>query len=145
MVSMNKLPMRYASYYHTPGATARTGGITLELTSIREVECVGKRTMVSMNVYGGDPHLGVLMQLRNERGRSANGIGPNAQSKWITGSMRQPDRFIDAQMDNPSPHRCVDFLLDLPRGTSRITCTIAVSRSHCFEFIPTPTIMQDPR
>ena len=143
--TINSLPMRYGSYLHTQGATARIGDVTVELSSIGEVECVGKRTLVTVNVYGGDPHLGLLIQVRNERGKSANGIGPNAQSKWITGSMRSPDRFRDEETANPSPHRCADFMMDLPRGTSRITCTIAVNRAHYFEFTPTPTVLQDLR
>jgi hypothetical protein len=142
--AMNNLPMRYNTYLHTPGASARIGEITLDMSGIREVECVGKRTQITLNVYGGDPHLGLLMQVRNERGQSARGIGPNAEAKWITGSMRAPNRFLDEETANLPPHQCVDFLMDLPRGTSRITCTIAVNRAHYFAFTPTPTVLPDP-
>lgn len=141
--AMNGLPMRYGPYLHTPGATARIGNVSLELSSIGEVECVGKRTQVTLNVYGGDPHLGLLLQARNERGQSANGIGPNAQSKWITGSMRPPNRFQQEENANPAPHRCCDILMDLPRGTSRISLTIALNRAHYFEFTPAP-VVRDP-
>jgi len=142
-MALNNLPMRLGSYLRTPGATARLADVTLEMSEIGEVECVGKRTMVKLNVYGGDPHLALLMQVRNERGKSANGIGPNEQAKWITGAMRAPEKFRDEETANPAPHRCAEFLMDLPRGTSRISLTIAVNRSHFFEFTPTPTVLHD--
>ena len=138
---MNNLPMRYGSYSHTPGATTRIGNVTVELSSSREIECVGKRTQMTVNVWGGDPHLSLLLQVQNERGKPANGIGPTLL-RWITGEMREPSRFLDQETDTLLPHRCVDFMMDLPRGTSRITCTIAVNQAHHFEFTPTPTILR---
>jgi len=141
-IALNNLPMHLGSYLHTPGATARLGDLTLEMSEVGEVECVGKRTMVKLNVYGGDPHLALLMQVRNERGKSANGIGPNELAKWITGTMRAPEKFRDEETANPA-HRCAEFLMDLPRGTSRISLTIAVNRAHYFEFTPTPTVLND--
>ncbi len=137
------LPLKYGRYTSTPGTKVVADGITLELGNIDEIECVGKHTGITVNVYGDDPHLALLLQVKNERGESAKGIGPNADSLWIAGYMRAPDRFRDGPSTDPRRRRCVDFMLDLPPGTARISCTIAVNKGHYFEFTPTPDILPD--
>ena len=142
-VTLNNLPMRLGDYLHEPGGMARIGDVTVELSSTNQVQGEGIRTLMTVYVYGGDPHLSLLMQVRNERGKLANGVGPNEKAQWIAGFMRPPDRFRERERANAGPHQCADFMMDLPRGTSRITITIAVNRSHYFEFTPTPNVLHD--
>jgi hypothetical protein len=143
MVSLNNLPMRLGDYLYEPGGRVRIGDITLELSSTSQIQADGMRTLMTVNIYGGDPHLSLLMQVRNERGKLANGVGPNEAAKWIVGLMRPPNRFRERERVNAGPHQCADFMMDLPRGTSRVTVTIAIDRAHYFEFTPTPTVLQD--
>lgn len=142
-ILMNNLPMKLGSYLYVPGAAGQADGIRVEISKIGEVECVGMRTQVTLNVFGGDPHLSLFLRVENQQGRFANGIGPNEKSKWIAGSIRAPERYRDEEKANAGPHQCVDFVLDLPRGTTRINCTVAANKAHYFEFIPRPDAVQE--
>ncbi len=142
-ISMINLPMKLGSYLYVPAAAGRADGIRAEISKIGEVECVGTRTQVTLNVFGGDRHLSLLLRVQNQQGRFANGIGPNEKSKWIAGSIRPPERYRDEEKANAAPHQFVDFLLDMPRGTTRINCTVAVNKAHYFEFIPRHDAVQD--
>ena len=54
-----------------------------------------------------------------------------------------PDRYRDYEKANSGPHSCYDFMMDLPRGTTHINCTVAVNKAHYFEFVPRPAAVQN--
>lgn len=122
-------------------AKARWNGTTLQVYSIQEVECVGKRTCLEVHAQGLPPHAQLLLQARDERGRMAQGVvGPHPHSKWIPGYGLQANNFPNLRVETDALYKRLEFLMDLPPGASKLTLTFAVNQAHYLEFTPPSTI-----
>jgi hypothetical protein len=139
-----ELPLQLGLYSHIPGTGVQIGSISAEVRSIGEFQTEGKHTDLTVNVDGGDAHTGLLVQVLNERGEFAHGVGPNDTATWIAGMINPPDPFRDSSIQ-PGAHRSYAFMMDLPPDSSKITVRIAVNQGQYFEFTPTPTVMPAPK
>ncbi len=105
---------------------------------VRECECVGKRTCLEIHVSDLPPHTQVLLQARDEQGRSAQGVvGSNPHSKWIPGAViNGQEEWINGKRVQNPPYKRLDFLMDVPPGATKLKLTFAINQARYFEFTP---------
>ena len=120
-------------------AKAQWKGATIQLHEIQDCECMGKRTCLTVHAMNLPPHTRLLLQAHDEQGRKAGGVvGPTPQSRWIPGSLITQDEWENGRRIHDPPYQRIEFLMDLPPGSTRLTLTFAISQGRYMEFTPVP-------